>query len=245
MRWTQDGQAREVRTDTPTQTVRRADRHAGRGGPRAAGAAAHARGRLSQPDRRAPCHERRSAPGHGCPGVPAPRGWRGPATRCGRSSASATRSSSSSRTRSSCSPSSRRCSGRTAPRWARRPGIPFAQYFLPGMLATGIMLSSFQHLAISIAVERDDGGLKRLHGTPLPSSAFFLGKTGEVLVTSRGPDRAAPGGGRAAVRGPDADDGDGLGDVRVGVRAGDRRRHAAAGSRSRRSRARGSPRARS
>jgi ABC-2 type transport system permease protein len=64
------------------------------------------------------------------------------------------------------------------------PGIPFAQYFLPGMLATGIMLSSFQHLAISIAVERDDGGLKRLHGTPLPPSAFFLGKTGEVLVTS-------------------------------------------------------------
>ncbi|KQR17002.1 ABC transporter permease [Cellulomonas sp. Leaf334] len=64
------------------------------------------------------------------------------------------------------------------------PGIPFAQYFLPGMLATGIMLSSFQHLAISIAVERDEGGLKRLRGTPLPPSAFFLGKIGEVLVTS-------------------------------------------------------------
>ena len=64
------------------------------------------------------------------------------------------------------------------------PGIPFAQYFLPGMLATGIMLSSFQHLAISITVERDEGGLKRLRGTPLPSSAFFLGKIGEVLVTS-------------------------------------------------------------
>ncbi|WP_456845438.1 ABC transporter permease [Cellulomonas sp. P5_C6] len=64
------------------------------------------------------------------------------------------------------------------------PGIPFAQYFLPGMLATGIMLSSFQNLAITIAVERDDGGLKRLHGTPLPPAAYFLGKTGEVLVTS-------------------------------------------------------------
>ena len=64
------------------------------------------------------------------------------------------------------------------------PGIPFAQYFLPGMLATGIMLSSFQHLAISIAVERDEGGLKRLRGTPLPSAAFFLGKIGSVLVTS-------------------------------------------------------------
>ncbi|MET0789750.1 MAG: ABC transporter permease [Cellulomonas sp.] len=64
------------------------------------------------------------------------------------------------------------------------PGIPFAQYFLPGMLATGIMLSSFQSLAITIAVERDDGGLKRLHGTPLPPAAYFLGRTGQVLVTS-------------------------------------------------------------
>jgi ABC-2 type transport system permease protein len=64
------------------------------------------------------------------------------------------------------------------------PGIPFAQYFLPGMVATGVMLSSFQQLAISIAVERDDGGLKRLHGTPLPPAAYFLGKTGMVLATS-------------------------------------------------------------
>ena len=56
------------------------------------------------------------------------------------------------------------------------PGIPFAQYFLPGMLATGIMLSSFQNLAIAIAVERDDGGLKRLHGTPLPSVGVLPGQ---------------------------------------------------------------------
>lgn len=63
-------------------------------------------------------------------------------------------------------------------------GIPFAQYFLPGMVATGIMLSSFQTLAISIAVERDEGGLKRLRGTPMPPSAYFLGKTGQVLLTT-------------------------------------------------------------
>ncbi len=64
------------------------------------------------------------------------------------------------------------------------PGIPFAQYFLPGMLAAGVMLSSFQSLAISIAVERDDGTLKRLRGTPLPAVSYFLGKVGQVLVTS-------------------------------------------------------------
>ena len=64
------------------------------------------------------------------------------------------------------------------------PGVPFAQYFLPGMLAAGVMLSSFQSLAISIAVERDDGTLKRLRGTPLPAVSYFLGKVGLVLVTS-------------------------------------------------------------
>ena len=62
--------------------------------------------------------------------------------------------------------------------------IGFAQYFLPGMIATGVMLSSFQNLATSVAVERDEGGLKRLRGTPLPATSYFLGKVGQVLVTA-------------------------------------------------------------
>jgi ABC-2 type transport system permease protein len=62
--------------------------------------------------------------------------------------------------------------------------VAFAQYFLPGMIATGIFLSSFQNLAIGIAEERDAGGLKRLRGTPMPGSAYFLGKIGSVLTTS-------------------------------------------------------------
>ncbi|GIG38949.1 ABC transporter permease [Cellulomonas phragmiteti] len=63
-------------------------------------------------------------------------------------------------------------------------GVYFPQYFLPGMVATGVMLSSFQNLAISIAAERDDGTLKRLRSTPLPPTAYFLGKTGQVLLTA-------------------------------------------------------------
>jgi len=63
-------------------------------------------------------------------------------------------------------------------------GVTFTQYFCAGMIATGIVLSSFQQLAISIAVERDDGTLKRLRGTPMPPAAFFVGKIGQVLVTS-------------------------------------------------------------
>lgn len=63
------------------------------------------------------------------------------------------------------------------------PGVSFTQYFTAGMIATGVMLSSFQSLAIGIAIERDDGTLKRLRGTPMPSTAYFLGKIGLVIVT--------------------------------------------------------------
>lgn len=62
--------------------------------------------------------------------------------------------------------------------------IGFAQYFLPGMVATGIMLTSFQSLAVSIAVERDDGTLRRLRATPLPVTAFVGGKVALTLATS-------------------------------------------------------------
>jgi ABC-2 type transport system permease protein len=64
------------------------------------------------------------------------------------------------------------------------PGVSFTQYFLAGMIASGVMLTSFQSLAISIAVERDEGTLKRLRGTPMPPGSYFLGKVGLVLVTS-------------------------------------------------------------
>jgi len=62
--------------------------------------------------------------------------------------------------------------------------IGYAQYFLPGMVATGIVLTSFQSLAVSIAVERDDGTLRRLRATPLPAAAYVGGKVLLTLATS-------------------------------------------------------------
>lgn len=60
--------------------------------------------------------------------------------------------------------------------------VSFAHYFLPGMLAAGVMLVSFQTLALEIALEREDRTLKRLRGTPLPPVGYFLGKVGKVLI---------------------------------------------------------------
>lgn len=60
------------------------------------------------------------------------------------------------------------------------PGVPFMQYFVAGMIAAGLLSASFQNLAIQIPIERDTGYLKRLSGTPMPKSAYFIGKV--VLV---------------------------------------------------------------
>jgi ABC-2 type transport system permease protein len=63
-------------------------------------------------------------------------------------------------------------------------GITAAAFYLPGMIAAGILLSGIQNLAVDIAMERSDGTLKRLGGTPLPVVSYFIGKFGQVLVTS-------------------------------------------------------------
>ncbi len=62
--------------------------------------------------------------------------------------------------------------------------VTFAQYFVAGMIATGIINTGFQSLAITIAIDRDTDSLKRLRATPLPSTAYFVGKLAQVLVVS-------------------------------------------------------------
>ena len=60
-------------------------------------------------------------------------------------------------------------------------GVTFSQYFVAGMVASGLVNTGFQQLAIMIPVERDFGTLKRLRGTPMPASSYFIGKA--ILVT--------------------------------------------------------------
>lgn len=61
-------------------------------------------------------------------------------------------------------------------------GISVGTLFAAGLIGGGIASTSFQYLGIGIAVERDRGMLKRLRGTPMPGAAYFIGKTGLVLV---------------------------------------------------------------
>ncbi|GAB3707200.1 ABC transporter permease [Nocardiopsis oceani] len=65
-------------------------------------------------------------------------------------------------------------------------GMPAVDYYLPGLIAMGLMSVSFQNLGTVIATDREYGGLRRLRGTPMPASAYFIGKTILVLFLALG-----------------------------------------------------------
>lgn len=62
--------------------------------------------------------------------------------------------------------------------------VPYREYFTAGIIAVGIVTTTFTNLGISIVLERDDGTLKRLAGTPMPKTAYFIGKAVSGLVVS-------------------------------------------------------------
>ena len=62
------------------------------------------------------------------------------------------------------------------------PGVTFSQYFVAGMVASGLVNTGFQQLAISIPMSRDFGTLKRLRGTPMSPISYFIGKA--IVVTA-------------------------------------------------------------
>lgn len=61
--------------------------------------------------------------------------------------------------------------------------VSAADFYLPAMLAAGVLLSGLQNMALDIATEKSDGTLKRLAGSPLPVVSYFMGKIGQVLVS--------------------------------------------------------------
>ena len=61
--------------------------------------------------------------------------------------------------------------------------VSFSQYFLAGMIASALVNTGFQQLAIMIPIERDFGTLKRLRGTPISLASYFIGKAISVIYS--------------------------------------------------------------
>src|SRR6201986_2373287 len=65
---------------------------------------------------------------------------------------------------------------------ASRGNIAFNDFFVPGILAYGIIATTFVNLAIGTAILRDQGILKRMQGTPLPRWAYVLARVGSTSL---------------------------------------------------------------
>jgi ABC-2 type transport system permease protein len=61
-------------------------------------------------------------------------------------------------------------------RISTRGGIPYDDFFVPGILAYGVIGTTFVNLAMGTAILRDAGVLKRMQGTPLPRWAYVVAR---------------------------------------------------------------------
>jgi ABC-2 type transport system permease protein len=61
-------------------------------------------------------------------------------------------------------------------------GLPYDDFFVPGILAYGIIGTTYVNMAISTAVLRDQGILKRMQGTPLPRWAYIAARIGSTVL---------------------------------------------------------------
>jgi ABC-2 type transport system permease protein len=65
-----------------------------------------------------------------------------------------------------------------------RGGIKTTTYYVPAIIALAVISASTQSLAINLATDREHGMLKRIRGTPLPTTVFVAGRVGNAIVTS-------------------------------------------------------------
>ena len=61
-------------------------------------------------------------------------------------------------------------------------GISYDTFFVPGILAYGLIAATYVNMAISTAILRDEGVLKRMQGTPLPRWAYIGARIGSTVL---------------------------------------------------------------
>jgi len=68
----------------------------------------------------------------------------------------------------------------------RLPGgsVPFAQFYVPAIVAFGIISAAYTNLAFTLSIRRDNGLLKRVRSTPLSPTMYLAGIGGNVVVVS-------------------------------------------------------------
>ncbi|HEY1640731.1 MAG TPA: ABC transporter permease [Streptosporangiaceae bacterium] len=63
-------------------------------------------------------------------------------------------------------------------------GLSALQYYVPTIAGVSVLGACYSQLAISVAMRRQNGILKRVRATPLPAWAYFLGLLAHCVVVS-------------------------------------------------------------
>jgi ABC-2 type transport system permease protein len=63
-------------------------------------------------------------------------------------------------------------------------GVKTTTYYVPAIISLAVVSATAVSLAINLTEDRERGLLKRVRGTPLPSSVFVAGRVGNSLVIS-------------------------------------------------------------
>ena len=62
--------------------------------------------------------------------------------------------------------------------------VRFAQYYVPAILAFGLISACYTGLAFTLSIRRESGLLKRIRGTPLSPWAYLMGIVGNGVVVA-------------------------------------------------------------
>jgi ABC-type multidrug transport system, permease component len=62
--------------------------------------------------------------------------------------------------------------------------VKFAQFYVPAILAFGVISACYTNLAFALSIRRDNGLLKRVRSTPLRPAMYLSGLAGNVIVIS-------------------------------------------------------------
>ena len=63
-------------------------------------------------------------------------------------------------------------------------GISFETFYVPGILAYGVVTQAFSNLATSMVSARDTGVIKRVQGAPVPWSVWVAGRIASTVVVT-------------------------------------------------------------
>jgi ABC-2 type transport system permease protein len=62
--------------------------------------------------------------------------------------------------------------------------VKFAQYYVPAIVAFGLISACYTNLAFTVCIRRENGLLKRARGTPLSPAVYLGGIVGNVIVVA-------------------------------------------------------------